>query len=187
MTSKRTAIPLLVVAVLIPVAVFVLASSDTGLQTSEKIVTTVSLDEDELDFFTLTERSDLIIEGNILNSHVFTKQLHESQVFPDIYTKYEIKIEEVLKGETDQSTISTVMHGGEIENRISMTEAIPVKNNDTVIMFLEKNGAHYTGAENYNLIAPTQGVFLIKDSIAKSSMFDDVSQSDLKNTIESSQ
>ena len=187
MTPRMMAVPLLAIAALLPVAVFIFASTDPGLHSSERIVTTVSLDEDELNFFTLTENSELVIEGNILSSSVFTKRIDENQAFPDIYTKYEIKVAEVLKGETDQSTISIVMHGGEIDNRVSMTGSVPVKDSDTVIMFLEKNGAYYTGADNYNPIAPVQGVFLIKDNIAKSGIFDDVSKSDLKDTIESAQ
>ena len=184
MTSKKIAIPLLAVAVLIP-AILVFVNSDIGLQANEKIVTTVSLDEDALDFATLTKGSDLIIEGNILHSHVFTKHIHDDQVFPDIYTKYEIKVAEVLKGETDQGTITIVTRGGEFNDRISVTEAVPIKDTDTVILFLEKNGAHYTEAENYNPIAPVQGVFLIKDDIAKSGAYSDISKSDLIDAINS--
>ena len=183
MTSKKIAIPLLAVAVLIP-AVLVFVNSDAGLQANETIVTTVSLDEDTLDFATLTEGSDLIIEGNILHSHVFTKPVHDDQAFPDIYTKYEIKVANVLKGETDQDTITIVTHGGEFNDRISVTEAVPIKDTDTVILFLEKNGAHYTDTEDYNPIAPIQGVFLVKDDIVKSGAYSDVGKSDLIDAID---
>lgn len=183
MTSTKIAVLLVAIAVLIPAALMI-ASSDAGSQTNEKIVTTVSLDEDELNFSTLTEHSELIIEGNVLNSYVFAKPAHENQVFPDIYTKYEIKVGEVLKGETDQGIITIVTHGGEIDDRISVTEAMQIKDTDTVILFLEKNGAHYTADDDYNPIAPVQGVFLIKDDIAKSGAYSDVSKSDLVHAID---
>ena len=186
MISKTRAVPLLVTVALIPV-VLVFVSSDTALQANEKIITTVSLDENELDFFTLTEHSELIIKGNILNSSVFTKHAHENQAFPDIYTKYEIKVAEVLKGQTDQDVITIVTHGGELDDRISITGSIPIKDADTVILFLEKNGAHYTKAEHYNPIAPTQGVFLLENDIAKSSMYSNVSESDLKYAVDLAQ
>ena len=188
MTSRKVAIPLLAIAVMVPaVAVLLLAGSDTGLQANEKLTTTVSLDEDELNFFTLTEYSELVIEGNILNSHVFTQQRHENQAFPGIYTKYEIKVVEVLKGETDQTVITIVLRGGEIDDRISTTDTIPIKENDTVILFLEKNGAYYTDTDDYNPIAPVQGVFLIKDDIVKSGAFVDTSKANLIQAIVSAQ
>ncbi|MCY4492076.1 MAG: hypothetical protein OXC46_11550 [Thaumarchaeota archaeon] len=178
MTFKKIAIPLLIVAVLMTV-VLLFVNSDAGLQVNEKIVTTISLDENMLDFAMLTEGSDLIIEGFILRSYVFTKPLHDNQTFPDIYTKYEVMVTKVLKGETEQNTITIVTHGGQFNDRISVTDAVPIKNKDMVILFLEKNGTHYTDAEEYNPIAPIQGVFLVKDDIVKSGAYSDISKSDL--------
>ena len=74
MTFKKIATPLLTIAVLMTV-VLLFVNSDAGLQVNEKIVTTLNLDENMLDFAMLTEGSDLIIEGFILRSYVFTKPL----------------------------------------------------------------------------------------------------------------
>lgn len=186
MTIRTAAVPLLVIAVLVP-AVMLLSGHDAGLPSGDKTVTTVSLDEDALDFTTLTKGSELVIKGNVLGSYVFTKQAYDGQAFPDIYTKYEIKVANVLKGETDQDTITIVTRGGEISDRISVTEAVQIKETDDVILFLEKSGAHYTGAGNYNPIAPVQGVFLLEEDIAKSGAFGDTSESDLMHAIEAAQ
>lgn len=183
MTVRTAAAPLLGIAVLMP-AVMLLSGHDAGLPAGDKTITAVSLGEDALDFTTLTKGSELVIKGNVLGSHAFTRQAYDGQVFPDIYTKYEIKVANVLKGETDQDTITIVTHGGEISDRISVTEAVHIKEADDVILFLEKNGAHYTGADSYNLIAPVQGVFLLEEDIAKSGAFGDTSESDLIYAIE---
>src|SRR3990167_3922084 len=144
MTHKKIAIPILALTVMIPAMFFVFVDSNPEVQLQEKIVTSVSFDEDAMDLSSLTERSELVIEGKILTSSVFTKKVHNDQAFPDIYTKHQVQIVELLKGETDKKVISVVVHGGEFENRISKTEAVSIKDMDSVILFLEENGAHYS-------------------------------------------
>ncbi len=183
MKTRTTVIPLLAIAVMIPALVFSFNITDDKLQTNEKLITSVTFDENEMNLSTLTQGSELVIEGKILTSNVFTKKVHDGQVFPDIYTKHQIQIIEVLKGETNKKVISVVTHGGELDDRVSKTHAIPIKDRDTVILFLEENGAHYTGAGAYNPIAPIQGVFLIEDSKAKSSIFSEMNVSDMRNAV----
>ena len=182
MTHKKIVMPILALAVIIPALVFAMSDSTSGVQLQEKIVTQMSFDEDSMDLASLTERSELVIEGKILNSNVFTKKVHDEQVYPDIYTTQQVQIVNVLKGETTQKVISVVVHGGEVEDRISKTEAIPTKDNDTVILFLEENGAHYSN-NAYNPIAPIQGVFLVEDSIVKSGAFVEIQVDDFKQAI----
>ncbi len=119
--------------------------------------------------FTLQERvkhSDLVIEGVVVSMASMKKQVDPADDDYWVFTIVTVKVNDIFKGDTKEETVDVQLYGGETDDVIAVFERHDVGINDDVMMFLEKSPDGIAG-DNYVLVGPTSGMYLIEEDSAK--------------------
>lgn len=140
------------------------------------------LDPNIISLKNLTEKSELVIEGKVVNSTEIIRSPYSYYQYHTIYTKYNVLVIDTLKGEVNQTVIPVIVQSGRIEDNIPEYYAISLNNNDDAMWFLEYGKEEYD-KNSYNLVSLRQGIFLLWDGKAKSSIYPSLYIDDLKKAI----
>ena len=111
-------------------------------------------------------RAELIIDGVVIEVKPFWKIINEN---PRIYTEYTVKVNDVIKGNTQDDNIKVILAGGQLDGITSKTEAISMQYNDNVILLLGKDLNSIFGSD-YHPISVSKSTYIVEDEIAKNMM-----------------
>ena len=172
--NQKIILPIVAAAVLLPVlAMLATPTEQTHIEprpleipNTDKVVSIQSLDEVAFTLQERTKHSDLIIEGIVIGMVPLEKQIDPEDDSVWVFTVATVKVDEIFKGETEETTVNVQLYGGETDYEIAIAERHDIQINDTIIMFLEKNPDSIAG-DNYALVGPTSGMYLIEDDTAK--------------------
>lgn len=174
--NRKIILPIVAVAILLPVfAMLGLSAEQTEpepafkeleIPDTDKTVLIQSSDEVAFTFPERVKNTDLIVEGVVIDAIPLEKRLDPGDKSPWIFTIITVKVDEIYKGAVEESTINVQLYGGETDDMVAVTERHDVQIGDTVIMFVEKYPGSIHG-DNYALVGPTSGMYLVEDGIAK--------------------
>jgi hypothetical protein len=108
----------------------------------------------------LKEKSELVIHGVIESSVVDANFDPNGIELPDVYTKFTIKIKDVLKGSHTEDTIIVTQRGGTYNEATFRVKDDPLMTKgDEVVLYL----AYSPLTESYMIIGGPQGRYQIQD------------------------
>lgn len=179
--NKNKVIPIAVLAMILPaVGMLGINTSEATIETNEvgyevhiptDVDTTklLSITESDYRIFTfpeMIERSDAIVIGTFNNANSFA-ETNTNDRFPAIFTKFDLQVDEVLKGSPATKNYDVQTWGGETLERVQiMTDRMELKNNQQVLVFLEKNPESETFGNNYYPVSEKYGILqVVGDSL----------------------
>lgn len=108
----------------------------------------------------LNEKSELVIHGVIESSVVDADFDSKGIELPDVYTRFNIKVKDVLKGNHTEDTIIVTQRGGTYKEATFRVKDDPLmKKGDEVILYLSYSPL----TESYMIIGGPQGRYQIQD------------------------
>lgn len=116
------------------------------------------------------DRAELIIEGTVIEVKPFWKIIRDGKN-PQIYTEYTVKVNDVIKGNTQDENIKVLTVGGQLDGVTSTTEAISMEYDDNIILLLGKDLNSVFGSY-YHPISVSKSTYIVEDNVAKNKMTD---------------
>lgn len=136
-------------------------------QQEEQVVTYVSGALAKMDLDELLTESSLVVKGTVTDDRK-SFQIRSVNGGVSIFTDISFQVSEVIRGETENDTITIRVQGGTVGNTTEIHEhdPIPYDAGQELLVFLYKpgrGGSYNTEGDYYYVLGLTQGVYAVSE------------------------
>lgn len=110
-------------------------------------------------------RTELIIMGTVSKVESYWQFEHVDDDKPIIMTKYVVDVEDTLKGDSSDETVSIVVFGGELDGVKHVTPSTQLAMNDKVLLLLGKSTNSIFG-NDHALVSVSKSIYVIEGTQA---------------------